>query len=254
MMINLPQNRYQASLLHLLGSCIISGLVVFLVFFFWYPGLLASATGVTKVFLIVIAVDICLGPLLTLVIFNKKKPELKTDLAIIFAIQVAALIYGIHTVASVRPTFLVFAVDRFEVVHANEIDPKTLEQAVYKEFQSLSYTGPLWATAVLPDDIDERNDLLFTSSVGGTDLAQTPKYYIPYKNTEAKVIEKSKPIEELFGKNNDRKDLISVLKKKYKHKIDQITYIPLTSKKRDLSVLLEKNSSEIIKIVDLDPW
>jgi len=254
MLTNRIKNRYQASLLHLLGSCIVSGLVVFLVFFFWYPGLLASATGVTKVFLIVVIVDICLGPLLTLVVFDKKKPELKTDLAIIFAIQIAALVYGIHTVGSVRPAFLVFAVDRFETVHANEIEAKALEVAQYKTFQSLSYTGPRWVAAKLPDDVDERNDLLFTSSVGGTDLAQTPKYYQPYKNVEREIIEKSRPVDELFNKNSDKVKIIAALKKDYKQEIGQMSYLPLACKKRDLAVLLRSNSSEILKIVDLNPW
>jgi len=254
-MINkLPKNRYYASLYHLLGSCIVSGIAVFLVFFFWYPGLLASATGVTKVFLIVVIVDICLGPLLTLVVFNKSKPELKTDLAIIFAIQIAALVYGIHTVGAVRPTFIVFAVDRFETVHANEIESITLGQAKFKEFRSLSYTGPVWVAATLPEDVEERNDLLFASSVGGADLAQIPKYYDLYSSAKSEIVEKSKPIEELFSKNSDKTKIIAALKKDYKQELGQMRYLPLACKKRDLAVLLRSNSSEILKIVDLNPW
>ena len=254
MISKLPENRYKAAFLHLIGSCAVAAVAVFIVFFFWYPGLLASATGVTKIFLLVVIVDICLGPLLTLIVFDKKKPELKIDLAIIFAIQLAALVYGIHTVGSVRPVFLVFAIDRVEAVHANQLDSNLLKLAKHTEFQSLSYTGPRWAAATLPEDIEERNNLLVAASTGGRDLAQTPKYYSPYASSKAQIIEKSRPIKELLENNSDRGDVINRLKERYKLDLEKMKYLPLAAKKRDVSVLLKADSSEVLEIVDLSPW
>jgi len=54
---------------------------------------------------------VCLGPLLTLAVFDPKKKELKRDLSIILLIQLSALFYGIYTVSVARPAYIVFAVD-----------------------------------------------------------------------------------------------------------------------------------------------
>jgi len=60
---------------------------------------------------LVLIVDVCLGPLLTLAVFDPKKKELKRDLSIILLIQLSALFYGIYTVSVARPAYIVFAVD-----------------------------------------------------------------------------------------------------------------------------------------------
>ena len=66
--------------------------------------------------LILIGVDVVLGPLLTLVVFNPAKKSLRIDLAVIAALQVAALVYGISVIAQARPAYVVFAGDRFTVI------------------------------------------------------------------------------------------------------------------------------------------
>jgi hypothetical protein len=255
-MINLNKvnSRAHAAALHLAASVLVAMTTIAIVFYLWYPGHFASATGVTEIFLIIMAVDICLGPLLTFVVFNPKKPELKFDLLIIFLIQIAALTYGVYTVAKVRPTFLVFVVDRFETVHANDLDATKLSAAKFPAFRSISYTGPSWAAAELPSDREERNDLVFNSSLGGDDIAQTPKYYIPYSDAQSKVKEKLQPVTNLFDKNPNKKSEIDSLISKYKDASMEIAYLPLTCKKRDLSVLIDSNNAEILEVVDLNPW
>lgn len=60
--------RFQAFALHLAISALIALAVIGLVFFIWYPAPLASATGVTRIFLLLLAVDVILGPSLTLLV------------------------------------------------------------------------------------------------------------------------------------------------------------------------------------------
>src|SRR6218665_1691953 len=108
-------NRYQAFAAHLLGSCLVAALSAFLVFWVWYPAQFASMSGVTGIFLILLGVDVVVGPVITLIVFNRAKPELKRDLAIVLLLQIAALGYGLHTVFTARPAYLVFSADRFEV-------------------------------------------------------------------------------------------------------------------------------------------
>jgi hypothetical protein len=79
-------------------------------------------------FLIVVTVDVILGPLITLAVFNRAKPwtELRRDLVIVALIQLSALGYGLWTVFVARPVHLVFEYDRFRVVHAVEVPPEML--------------------------------------------------------------------------------------------------------------------------------
>ena len=97
--------RYSAFLLHLLISGVIGLIAVCIVFFVWYPDPLQDAVGVTEIFLILLSVDIVIGPLLTLLVYKPGKPSLKFDLSVIALLQLVALCYGMNTVFQGRPAF-----------------------------------------------------------------------------------------------------------------------------------------------------
>lgn len=65
--------RLKFSLSHLLLSFLIALLVIGLVFFIWYPSPLATAVGVTHIFLMLLVIDVILGPLLGLLVYKEGK-------------------------------------------------------------------------------------------------------------------------------------------------------------------------------------
>ena len=81
---------------HLFISLVIALLVMSFVFFVWYPLPLATAVGVTHIFLMMLVIDVIIGPLLGLFVYKEGKTSLKFDLSIIIAIQTSALCYGIY--------------------------------------------------------------------------------------------------------------------------------------------------------------
>jgi hypothetical protein len=92
------------------------GLAAWLVFAVWYPYPYREISGGRELFLMVVTVDVILGPLLTLAVFNMSKNPIKTlrlDLTVIGLFQLAALVYGLWTVFVVRPVHLAFEMDRF---------------------------------------------------------------------------------------------------------------------------------------------
>lgn len=93
--------RLKFFLTHLLISLLIALVVVGVVFFIWYPNPLASAVGVTYIFLMLLVIDVILGPLLGLLVYKESKKMLKFDLGVIIIIQIAALCYGIYTLSKV---------------------------------------------------------------------------------------------------------------------------------------------------------
>ena len=247
-------NRFQASFFHLVCSFIVAIFSLILVFLVWYPGLLAPATGVTEIFLIVLVVDVCLGPLLTLVVYNPKKKELKLDLFIIGSLQVAALLYGLYTVAIVRPVFVVFEIDRFQLVYANDLSKEKLAAATYPEYRTLPLLGPKWISSKLPDDIEEKNDFIFSVIQGGDDLGKTPKYYIPYEQSRTDIISRLSDLEDLRDFNTNNIEAIDELVAKYASESSNVGFVPLKGYIQDLTVIVNKTDAGIVEIVNLRPW
>src|SRR5438105_2738136 len=110
--------RWQASGLHLLISLALGIAACALMLLVWYPPPLFEAEGGNKLLLILVGVDVILGPLITLIIFRQGKRGLKLDLAAIGILQLVALAYGMHIVFLARPAFIVFVKDRFEIARA----------------------------------------------------------------------------------------------------------------------------------------
>lgn len=137
-------NRYQAFAAHFGISLVIFLVLVLLVFTVWYPGLLMQADNSWEQALMMIAgVDLVLGPLLTLIVFNPKKKSLKMDLSIIALCQLAALVAGLYTVNSSRPVglYLAFPPQGFEVLYANTVTPELAAFAEDAETPLFYYTG-----------------------------------------------------------------------------------------------------------------
>jgi hypothetical protein len=100
--------RIKFFLVHIITSVIIAFLLTLLVFFIWYPSPFATAVGVTHIFLMLLVIDVILGPLLGLLVYKEGKKTLKFDLSVIILIQIAALCYGVFSIEQGRPAWLVF--------------------------------------------------------------------------------------------------------------------------------------------------
>jgi hypothetical protein len=187
-------NRWQAGGGHLSFSVLLGAAVFTLFRFVWYPDALFELGGAAKLMLLVVGIDVALGPLLTLIVFDPKKKSLIWDLAVIVALQVAALGYGVWVMAQSRPVFLVGATDRFELVTANQIEPESLRSASRPEWRRLSWTGPVRVGARPPADPDERLNLAIQAIQGGPDMVQLPEYFVPVSEVVASLVSNSRPL------------------------------------------------------------
>lgn len=173
-------NRYQAFAWHFLFSALL-GLAVFLLFrFVWYPGALWDLSGAGKLLLLVVGVDITIGPLLTLIVFNPKKKSLPFDLATIALVQTTALAYGVWIMSQSRPVYLVGVVDRIVIVSANEIDPESLGRA-RPEFARLPWTGPRLIGATRTGQKEDDFQIAMDALSGGPDIDRLADHYVPFQ-------------------------------------------------------------------------
>lgn len=248
--------RFQASLVHLALSFLLVATVVGMVMLAWYPGPYFTAMGISKIIFIVAAVDIGLGPLLTLLVFDPRKPSLKFDLAVIAVLQFAALAYGVHTVFAGRPLFVVFNLDRFTVVSGSDIPDAEIARAGKFE---LPLTGPKIVGARLPLDKQEQAHILFSAASGGADLPQMPKFYLPYAAVADDVKAKLLTADVLFAQRSaasamSAQALIAATLAERKMTAMEIGFIPLRAKAQDLLVMVRRADAAIIEILPVDPW
>lgn len=240
--------RIQAFAIHLALSVLIALAVIGVVFYLWYPAPLHTAVGVTHIFLILLAVDVILGPLLTLLVYKVGKKTLVMDLIVIAMLQLAALGYGLYTVAEGRPAWLVFAKDRFDLVRVLDIDERKLDQADV-QYRQPSLLGPQWAVAVMPTHTDERNGILMESVFGGMDTAQRPNLYQALGSQKVEIQSRLLELATLSA-SNSQEHISAVLAQ---HPSAN-AWLPLRAKHQDMVVLMHKETAAVVAIVDLRPW
>jgi hypothetical protein len=244
------KNRITAFLLHLLISAMVALAAVFVVFYIWYPAPLHEAAGVTQIFLLLLAVDITIGPILTLIVYKPNKSSLKLDLTVIALLQLAALGYGMNTVFEGRPAFVVFSVDRFELGRACDMDPESASKALQSGNQAAiaGWTQPRWVAAVASKDAKRAQDIMFSSLQGGPDLHQLPELFEPISQVKTQILAKALPLEELHElqrKNGSEVNLDDWKDSKW---------LPLRGKVKNLVVLIDARTADVLKILDIDPW
>jgi hypothetical protein len=225
-----------------------------LVFLVWYPTPLEEAAGVTHIFLMLLAVDVVLGPCITLIIFNPAKKELKYDLTIVLLIQLAALFYGLYSVFEARPVYIVYIGNRFDLVYANDLTEKKLAKVSNPLFKSPPLGQPEIIAITQPTDEKTRTDIMFSAISGGDDLPQLPQYYVSYGEKKSEAIKKLQPIEKLRELNPDNLEKVIALTQKYAAKATGIGFIPLKGKVKHAAVIISKDTGDVLEITALKPW
>ncbi len=233
---------------HLLISFLIALIVIGIVFFIWYSSPLAKAVGVTHIFLMMLAIDVIVGPVLGLLVYKEGKKTLKFDLSVIISLQIAALCYGIYSIEQGRPVWLVYNVDRFEVIRKNEL-LESNTQPVKTQFQQPSWLKPQYVATEFSKNTEQRNDDTLTEIFGGISIAQRPERYVDISQAKVKIQERALDLKELEQYNSK----VEVEKVLVKYPTAN-AWVPLQASAVDMVVLLDKNNGTVIKIVDLRPW
>jgi hypothetical protein len=246
-------SRWKAAAIHLTISATIGLVVGALLFGVWYPPPYFHAAGADVLVLLLVSVDLTLGPLLTLVVFKSGKRGLKFDLAVIAIAQAAALVYGLSIVLASRPVFLLAVIDRFELIAASDLAPADLAEGSAPEFRSLSWTGPRLAAAQKPGDWRERNKILF-GKTGGKDIDLLPKYYVDYASAAPDLLKRAKPLDALpLRGEEDRGKLAKALSSAHAERGD-VVWVPIVARKASLTMLLDAHSGQPIRALAINPW
>jgi hypothetical protein len=184
-------SRWSAFAIHLGISLLIIGGLAFGLFYLWYPPHLLGFAKADTLFGLAAGIDIIVGPLLTLLVYKAGKKSLKMDLTVIALLQLGFLSFGLWTIWTTRPVFIVAAFDRYELVFANEVNPDTLPKSRLPEYSRLPLFGPVVVGLRKAEGEDE-----FFEAVK-YDSARHPLFYLTPGRAAELVLSNSRPAAEL---------------------------------------------------------
>lgn len=241
-------SKIKAFAIHLGISAVILFTFLIIMRLMLYPGVYFDASGGWRVLYILILVDLVLGPVLTFIIYKPYKKGLKFDLSCIAFVQIAALVYGGSIIYQERPAFLVFAVDHFVVISANEVEQAKLSQELAAE----KGIGPQVVIAKRPEGQEEKNELLFSLLAGEVDIELRPELYESISEHLDFVFSRRIPLDKLKTNEQQRKEVESFIANQ--DSPDLFGFFPLTGKFNTMMLVFSKDKAKPVKVFHFDPW
>jgi hypothetical protein len=242
-------SRFKAAGLHFVVCALVAAILFALVWFVWYPAPTLIAIGGHQIFALLVTIDVIIGPLLTLVVFKQGKKTLKFDLAVIAALQIAALVYGTQQLLEARPVYIAALGDKFQVIQAPEISPMHLG----KTTETLPWFGPKLVGTRVPDEKKAQSEVRGAAEMG-VGAGHFPQYHVPYAEVALEVAKKALPISKLKELNpNDQGDIDRWLAKRNLSET-QVVFQPVQIAATDYAVILARDSGSVIGIAPFRPW
>jgi hypothetical protein len=242
-------SRWTAASVHLLISILVAVAVVAVMFFVWYPTPYFQAMGGAGLLMLITGIDVVLGPLITLIIFNAKKKSLKFDLMCVAIVQIVALGYGVSTMFQARPVYVVFNKDRFDVVVAADMNDKEREKVTDTAFKSLPHSGPQIVAIEVPKDIKEIQRML----ISGVDSRAFSQHYVAYESKAKDAAASSKPLTQIQKTNPITAEKLKAFLTAKDFDENKVGFLPLYTRSEDMTVVLDRHTGKIHGIVFVNP-
>lgn len=234
---------------HLICSLAFALIFIAWIFFIWYPEPLAKALGVVSIFLLIVIIDVIIGPIIGLIIYKEQKKYLKLDLTIVIFIQVFAMCYGVFSVFQGRPVWIVYnGNNRFELTRSNEVYTGNLWQAK-PVYQYVSWLKPKLVSVKIAKSQKEYSQTMFDEVFGGILSTQRPEKFTDLSEVKDQLIRHAQALPELNNYNNKNQ-----VKKVLSHYSQADAWMPLKTNNIDMVVLINKKTGNVVQIVDLRPW
>ena len=189
---------------------------------------------------------------MTWVVYKEGKWGLKFDLVVIVLVQLAGIGWGAYALHQNRPYFMVFTVDRFEVLSQRDVDFSTIRNP---EFMDKPFSGPVLLYANMPKAGPDFQKLLSEIVFEGkADLAFRPEFWSVYAERLQAVLDVSRPLLEL---RDARPQSVSGIDKVVRNNgadITALNYVPATLPNGEFAAILDAHSGELIDTLVIDPW
>ena len=246
-MNTLAQAKLRAGTMHLGISLVIFLIIVPFIYFAWYPQPYFSAAGGWHGIKIVAAVDLVLGPVLTLIIFNpsKSRKAFIVDYSFIITCQIAALIWGVYAVHSQKPVVVAYSDGMFQAVTADAFEEQDSETLT---FNRLSTLHPPLVYSREPENADEKKGIVMFGFVGGIAKHELAYLYAPLPENIDKLLEHRDAKLKLLRQDNSASEKLDRLLNNRNISINDILAIEFIGRYGSAWMVLS-NSGDLIDVI-----
>ncbi len=242
-------SRKKAFFSHLGLSLIIFLIILYFIIFKWYPQPFFTTDGGWQGIRLIAAVDIILGPLLTLIVFKPGKPGLKLDLSIIAVIQLAALFSGLYVVHNERPVAKIFQDGTFYIVTGYDMAKQNIS---IKDLEHYRVGGAVTIFLDLPDNYQKFAQLQHKAVAKRQPLFLDTQLY---KKIDPQIIKKmqlySVDVERYIKDKYGAKEMqaFHAFLKKHHAKVNDFLYIGLHSRYKHAVTALNPKTLKFVGII-----
>jgi hypothetical protein len=245
--------RFKAFGLHLLASTVALSSILGALYFGWYYWPAWYLTDVMSVVVVMVGVDIVVGPLLTFIIAQSSKSRrvLTRDIAVIVAVQLCALVYGTGSLWNGRPLYYAFSESVLQLVQAYDIDANEAELGLQKNPQLAPhwYSVPRWIWAPLPQNQDESQKIVSSAVTGGDDVISMPRYFKPWAQGLPALRAQLKKVDDVAYFPAKEKKTLKERMRAAGFATDQPNAMPLTGRGHPLLAVFDPAGLKIVAIL-----
>ncbi|MHB1565699.1 MAG: hypothetical protein ACYCXG_03095 [Acidiferrobacter sp.] len=243
-------SRYKAFGIHFFISLVVFLLTLGVMAFFWYPWPFFSTDGGWQGLRILIAVDLTIGPLLTLLVFRAGKPGLRLDLAIIALLQIGAYVGGAYIIHHQRLQLVVYANGAFY-----GLDHTGMAQIGAQGHALVHATAgrPPFVFVHLPQNRTQRLAIEMKVLRGEPPLYLRGWRYRPY-NARARqhVLAHGLDITRIVGENRHAASALARFRQQHPH-LRRYVFVPYHGTYRSVVLVLRRTNADIVGTLDFNP-
>lgn len=247
------KQRVRAFLIHFLLSLAIVGGLFLLLKISWFPEPFFSLDGGNKGLTIVAFIDIVVGPFLTFCVYEtlkKSHAKLRLDMAIIFALQIACLCYGVHLLHKFRPASLVYMNGSFYMMSIDVYDSYEREEEFLEKYGARM---PVVLSVVREaEDISDDN-VLANLYENGVPVRVKLEYYrdIEYSLGDIKKHSVDITAMKLVEENSSYLTELNKWKAVAEQDRDRHSFLPVNARYKSVYLVVDSGSGEPIDYIDI---
>ena len=251
--MNVWRDKLLAFGIHFIATALLAAAAAAIIFLVWYPHPFEFMVRGLELFTLVVGCDLALGPLLSLVVFNRSKTKLAliVDYTAIAIVQISGLVYGVYNVAESRPVYIVYSVDRYEVVAARDLTEAELAAATDAEYRKVPLSGPRYVAVIVPEK--DREQSLFDEVAGNPSFAR-PKWFHAVADALPQIRQRSFPIAELEKKHPDVKPMLAAELRKIRVPAQRLRWVPISTRRGFWTALIDIENGLPVGWVEYDPY
>jgi hypothetical protein len=236
---------------HLLLSVAVVGGLLLLLIARWYPIPYFLIDGGWQGIRLVAAVDVVLGPLITLVIYNRNKSRGKLifDYSVIGAIQACAFAFGVWTVFSTRTTVVVFADGVFYTLGA---DTARFLHDPYPAILAHAPGTPAYAVVTMPAEEEARQKLRRESLAMHRPLFSYLERVGPLtRESFQQLVENQLDLPDLLARQPESRPEVERFLEKHGGTVQEYVFVPVKPRYRQVVLAFARDTGRLAGWLDI---